>query len=126
MGLVCPKCSETNMKIVSQIQLPPDSRSDEVSVQILKCKKCNFKGLAVYEESRRGPLDDESIHHRVFNVSETLLREIKEKISLCPTPKKINCKCMTHFELKKKDNLGRTILINDLNDFESFEICFRT
>jgi hypothetical protein len=125
MGLICPKCSDTNMKITSQIQLPPDSRSDEVSVQILKCKKCNFEGLAVYEESRRGSLNDESIHHRGYKVSKTLLKEAKEKITHCPTPKNSKCKCSTYIQLKKKNNLGRTMFINDLNHFESFEILFR-
>lgn len=126
MGLVCPKCSRSNMKIMSQIELPPDSRSDEVSLQIIKCTKCDFEGLAVYEESRRGSLEDESIHHRGYKVSKTLLREIKEKISNCPSPKNSNCKCMVHFELKKKDNLERTVIINELNDFESFEILCRS
>jgi len=73
MEFVCPKCLGASMKITSSIELPPDSRSDEITVQTLKCSKCGFAGLGIYEESRRRRLDSESFHHHGYHMDDSAL-----------------------------------------------------
>jgi hypothetical protein len=69
------------MKISSKIKLPPDNRSDEIAVQILTCSKCNFQGIAVYEESRRGSFDYDSFSHQGYFVASDLLNDVKDVIN---------------------------------------------
>ena len=63
MAFVCPEChTSESLRITRSLELPPDSRSDEITLQIIRCSSCRFAGVAVYEESRRGRLDDETRH----------------------------------------------------------------
>jgi hypothetical protein len=59
MSFVGPECHANSLAITQSIELPPDGRSDEISLQIVACQACGFAGTAVYEESRRGALDSE-------------------------------------------------------------------
>jgi hypothetical protein len=107
--LICPKCNADTLKIVSSIELPPDSRSDEIAVQITGCSRCNFIGLAVYEESRRGSLINELFTHRGYNVSPTALETIQQKIAQCPNPRNSKCHCKVHHTMGRADSDGRWI-----------------
>jgi hypothetical protein len=95
------------MRITRAIELPPDNRSDEIMLQIVKCDRCRFEALAVYEESRRGALDDESIDHRGYYVSKADLKVVKSRISECPRPRDSRCLCQAHKQLGSKDKYGR-------------------
>ncbi len=68
MPFQCPECSTKTLKITHKLELPPDSRSDEITLQIIECSGCGFGGIAVYEESRRGALDDDSFDHTGYRV----------------------------------------------------------
>ena len=84
MGLLCPKCLDYSLNIEDKLELPPDSRSDEITLQIIKCKKCSFEGVAVYEESRRGNLDDYSYNHTGYELPTSSLNQIKRDLSKKP------------------------------------------
>ena len=81
MEFICPRCRGVSMKITSNIDLPPDSRSDEVSIQIIKCSKCGFAGLGIHEETRRGKLDSESVNHRGYYLDDSTLASLEKRIS---------------------------------------------
>ena len=95
------------MQINESIELPPDSRSDEISVQILKCLKCGFNALGVYEESRRGNLDSESIDHRGYYVDDATIASIEKMIGQCPEPQKSVCRCRIHRSFSRVNKFGR-------------------
>ena len=57
MSFVCPECRGASLEIGPRMQLPSDSRSDDIAVQVLQCARCDFRGVAIYEESRRGASD---------------------------------------------------------------------
>jgi hypothetical protein len=95
------------MSISASIELPSDSRSDEITVQILKCPKCGFAGLGIYEETRRGRLDSEIVHHRGYYSNDSTLVSIEKMINQCPKPKKSNCKCRSHLSFCSVDEIGR-------------------
>ena len=60
MAFVCPECHMPGaLRITVSLQLPADSRSDDIALQIVECAHCQFKGIAIYEESRRGPLESD-------------------------------------------------------------------
>jgi len=108
MTFRCPECSTPGwMRITQTIELPPDSRSDEIMLQIVKCGRCRFEAVAVYEESRRGGLDDESVDHRGYYVSESDLKIVKDKVSQCPNPQNGRCRCRVHKQLGSRDKSGR-------------------
>ncbi len=108
LGFVCPEClTPTSLRIVSAIQLPADSRSDEIALQIVFCQRCGFEGVAVYEESRRGALDRETWEHIGYRVSATVISNLRDTLKRCPHPKDAGCSCTAHIILNSRDTNGR-------------------
>jgi len=69
MPFRCPDCLSPNgLEVGAAIQLPPDSRSDEFYLQLVRCRQCGFRGAAVYEESRRGALDADDWSHTGYHL----------------------------------------------------------
>ena len=121
MSFVCPECSTPKaLKITSTLELPPDSRSDEITVQVVECSRCNFAGIAVYEESRRGALDSESFEHTSYRIAAGDLHALRRAIAACPTPNKLACNCHTHQILGGKDASGRWNGLADLHYHDTF------
>jgi hypothetical protein len=107
LALVCPDCAARSLTITSSLELPPDSRSDEITLQVVRCTRCRFSAIAVYEESRRGGFDSESVDHRGFRVSADDVQAIEKTISACPRPRDPRCKCAAHRALGGRDAGGR-------------------
>ena len=123
MSFLCPDCSTAGtLKIVSRLELPPDSRSDEITLQIVQCSRCGFEGIAVYEESRRGAMGGESVDHRGYYVSESDLQELKQQMKKCPSPRNARCACAVHRRLGGKDASGRWDGLADIETARRFVI----
>jgi hypothetical protein len=120
--LICPECHSDALKIVMSIDLPPDSRSDEITVQTTGCEACGFTGLAIYEESRRGTLNRESVMHRGYYVSSAHLAKIQFLISQCPDHRNPHCKCKTHHMLGKVDMRGRWNGLDEMMNSRTYDI----
>lgn len=107
MSFVCPQCSgNDSLAILKAIELPPDSRSDEIALQVVACPKCGFEGLAVYQESRRGALDSESWEHTGYRVAREDLEAARNLIRICPDPSNVRCQCVAHQALGKTGDSG--------------------
>ena len=121
MAFVCPECIiRGSLKITHSMELPSDSRSDEIAVQIVECSHCKFRGAAVYEESRRGALDSESVDHRGYKVKKTDLKSLTDKIKACPDPKNARCQCPSHRSLSQTDSWGRWQGLADIEYQDTF------
>jgi hypothetical protein len=121
MALKCPSCSGSgSLYIASSIELPSDSRSDEITLQVVKCARCGFEGIAVYEESRRGSLDDDAFSHIAYRVSDADLQRLERAIHSCPRPRDPRCKCSAHRRLGRKDPGGRWSGLDDVDLQEAF------
>jgi len=107
------------------MELPPDTRSDEITLQILMCMSCGFNGLGVYEESRRGALDSESIDHRGYRVDSSLIKYLRGIMLRCPDPKNPRCACSSHSELKIVDRYGRWNWLNQNQHYGIFYLKFK-
>lgn len=110
MGFKCPNCSDYTLKITQNLDLPPDRDSDEISIQIIKCLKCNLETISVYKESRRGNLNEYSYQHTGYMLPQQELNKIKRHI-------RYNPKCFETY-----DESHRWIWINSQNPKESFPI----
>ncbi len=64
----CPACEEFKLEIKKSLDLGSDERSDEVAIQCVKCENCEFYGVTIYEESRRGARD--SFYHFGYEASK--------------------------------------------------------
>lgn len=127
MPFLCPECSTSqSLKINAKIELPPDSRSDEITLQIVECSRCRFAGIAVYEESRRGALDDESFSHVGYRVSARDLGTLKRTIAQCPEPNNWRCGCSAHQTLSKKDVGGRWNGLQGIECRERFKLILQS
>ena len=122
MTFICPRCCGISLKINSSIELPPENRSDEITVQTFRCSECGFAGLGIYEETRRGRLNSELVHHRCYYLEDSTLVSIEKMIRRCPKPKKSNCKCKSHLSFHKVDKYGRWNWFEKIPHKESFKL----
>jgi len=121
MSFLCPKCSHPGktLKTTNLIELPADARSDEITLQVVECAECSFKGIAVYEESRRGALDQDSFSHTGYSIANKDLDEIRRLLRSCPDPRNSRCECPAHKKLGKKDSRGYWIGIKQISKSDS-------
>lgn len=76
----CPECKHKTLRITQSLELGSDARSDERTIQAIECSGCGFKGIAIYEESRRGSFDSESWNHNGYKVSIEVFEEVSRAI----------------------------------------------
>jgi hypothetical protein len=108
MSFRCPQCLTRNsLEIALSIELLPDRRSDEISLQVVSCSACTFRGLAVYAESRYGRQDSESWDHIGYWVSPDAVESISAAIRSCPFPMNPRCTCAAHTSLGGQDVYGK-------------------
>jgi hypothetical protein len=110
------------LNIKDRIELPPDNRSDEITLQIVVCSRCRFSGIAIYEESRRGALNNDSYSHIGYRVNGKELRKLRKMIRRCPEPANRQCGCHVHQELGARDTSGRWIGIKEIQSEGEFEL----
>jgi hypothetical protein len=110
MSFQCPQCGgNKSLQVAKSIELPADARSDEISLQLLRCRECRYESLAIYEASSRGALASESIDHYGYRAERSVIRSISVLIDRCPNPKDAKCDCASHRELTVRDRFGRWI-----------------
>lgn len=122
MSFQCPECRSNTLQITSGIDLTRDSRSDEITLQVVRCSRCGFAGLAVYEESRRGSLFDESVDHRGYPVNAEDLAAIEKAIARCPDVGNWRCTCPTHQRLGRRNEAARWDGLSDVELGKRFEM----
>ena len=105
MPFTCPNCLSQTLAITYALDLPPDSRSDEITVQIVECEQCQFRAAAVYEESRRGR--SEAVAHIGYRLTHRIWRSLRDTIRKCPEPRNARCRCPSHRALNWTDRRGR-------------------
>ncbi len=104
MAFNCPRCDgHATLKINQTLELPPDARWDEITMQSISCRVCGFAGIAIYEESRHGALDSEIVHHTGYLTTEADTVAIRALLANCPDPGRALCPCPTHRELGSID-----------------------
>lgn len=108
MPFTCPECSASqSLRITSKLELPADSRSDEITLQVVECSGRGFPGIAVYEESHRGALDDDSFEHTGYRVDAGDLEALRAAIRACPSPENPRCECSAHRKYGRRDATAR-------------------
>lgn len=121
MSFNCPACGRQRTLVINRsITLPPDSRSDDIILQTLRCSACRFRGAAVYEESRRGSLDAESWDHRGYSLDEADWEWLSKTMARCPNPKDKRCRCEAHKALGGRDASGRWLMPESFSWQRSF------
>jgi len=122
MSFVCPDCLwPGSLKITHRLELPPDSAWDELTIQLVACTQCQFRGAALYRESRRGALDSEHWDHTGYRLGQVELQTLQQAIAACPTPARPRCNCATHRWLGYVDpQTGRWTGMSSLNWEASF------
>ena len=110
MGVLCPACDgRKELLIVSFLELPPDARSDEIRIQLWRCPVCDMTIVGIYEESRRGSWDSESIDHQGYCLAPSAWHILEQLIGKCPHPEDTKCRCEAHTQLNRRNEYGRWI-----------------
>jgi DNA-directed RNA polymerase subunit RPC12/RpoP len=107
MSFICPDCSGKRLRIACSLELAPDSWWDEITLQVVECPDCGFRGAAVCEESRRGALDSEAWNHWGVRLAEAPLRTLIKDVAACPEPRSSACRCAAHQKWGRTDATGR-------------------
>jgi hypothetical protein len=77
MSFICPRCKQYTLEIKKIAKAVLGPMDDEKSIQLVGCS-CGFKGVAVYEESRRGA--GSVFNHDGYMVPDELVDKLKEKM----------------------------------------------
>ena len=104
------------------MELPADSRSDEISLQVIACSNCDYKGLAVYQESRRGDLRSEAWEHTGYRVENKSVIMVDRLIRKCPQPGNSACSCRSHLVFRIYDQVGVWQGLKQINFIGSFQM----
>ena len=107
MAFTCPRCRGGALGITHRLELAPDARSDEITLQAVRCSGCGFEGLAVYEDSRRGALDSESYSHTGYEADRAGVSAFKAAVRRCPSRGDPRCTCAAHETYGQRDAGGR-------------------
>ena len=113
-SFICPRCEEPTLAISHALSLGADCRSDEIRIQAIACAACAFRGVAAYEESRRGSLDSESWDHRGSGLTQGEHDALVQLIEACPDPGNERCGCDSHNTLGQRDGRDRWMRLSGL------------
>jgi len=96
MNFECPACGAGSLAITCSIELPAElsSGSDELTLQTVACGICSFRGIAIYEESRRG--SSENVHHHCFAAAISEVDALSALVARCPARSRPRCSCEAH------------------------------
>jgi hypothetical protein len=119
MAYLCPKCTTPTLDTSEAIAFAADSRSDEITLSLLRCTRCGFRGAAVYEESRRGVLTAETWEYTGYRMGGDELAVLAEAIQCCPDSKNPNCRCPTHIILGRR-SYGRWVGLRGFDILDRF------
>jgi hypothetical protein len=72
------------VRITKRVDLGSDETFDEIAMQILSGDDDVAVGIATYEESRRGRMDDELWHHTAYFLDQSLLEKAVGLLSTAP------------------------------------------
>lgn len=100
-NFVCPMCKNNKLIIEKSIELGPDARNDENSLQAIKCGNCGFHGVAYYQESRRGA--GESWEHTGYPMQNKHFQQLLDQLNKCQSPSNSACRCKTHQDFRVKN-----------------------
>jgi hypothetical protein len=92
-----------SLEIFTSIELPPDRQAHEISLQVVCCNTCAFRGLAVYQEGRANIHESQSWQHIGYWVSPDAVDSVLSAIQSCPDRLNRDCKCVAHTSLGEKD-----------------------
>jgi hypothetical protein len=107
MPFRCPQClTRDGLDIYKSIELPPDRQSDEISLQVVACSVCKWRGLAVYSEGRGTRHGFDSWKHIGYWVSPDAVESVLAAIARCPDPHNRQCECAAHSALGQAELTG--------------------
>lgn len=96
-AFLCPRCNAPRLHITATMELGADDYSDERSVQLVECGACGLRGVALYEESRRG--SDARVHHEAYVPAG--LDRFTAAITRCAIPRDAACGCESHVAMRE-------------------------
>lgn len=120
MAFECPECGEPTLEIAAKLELPPDTGSDEIQVQLLDCPDCGFKAGGCYTESRRGAR--ESWSHVGYEMEEDDWHGLRTGFGVCPAPSDKRCGCRAHADFNIRNAQGHWLLPESFGLYRSFPI----
>lgn len=123
MPFRCPQClTLDSLDIRLSIELPPDRQTDEISLQVVECSTCNFRGLATYIEQRGSFPGAESWKHIGYWVSPDAVESVSAAIRSCPNTHNPKCECLAHTALGQKDLCGEWRGLLELKEGHTFSM----
>jgi len=114
------------MQMKAAIELPPDGRSDEITLSVCECPLCKAMAVTVYQESRRGSLDDDSSEVAGYRLQAKDYSLLVDLIGRCPARERKHCECSTHRILgrERPDGIWDGLTLNGITPAGYFDVEF--
>jgi len=106
MAWICPTCETPHLEAGEGLELPADALWDEISFRLAACSTCGFRAAAVYQESRRGSLEDDTWQHAGYSLDPSTYDLLRDMLRACPNPADKRCACPVHHQLGQTDPHG--------------------
>lgn len=103
-AFVCPVCRRGTFGISKTIELRPDARWSEITLQLLWCNTCHFEAIGVYKENNWGA--SEIVEHHGYQAPVLLRQRLGELIDGCPRRPDRSCDCASCSTLSATDGSG--------------------
>jgi len=103
-GFCCPECGEASLAITKAIELHPDARWNEITLQLLWCRGCDFEGVGVYKENNWGA--SEVVERHGYRTPISTRVRLSELIEQCPKRSDRRCECSSCATLSATDAQG--------------------
>lgn len=108
MAFECPSCHEArSLAVVKRVEVKPPAPSVETSVQLVECKDCHFKALALYQESGADAAESEVVSHRGYSLDAAGFEVLSQIIKDCPDRLNRRCRCPSHVKLDEFASSGK-------------------
>ena len=123
MSFQCPQCkAPQSLEIESSIQLFRGRCENEITLQTVECRRCQFAGAATYEEGRRGAADTRAWTHSGYFLDAADLHRLQSLILDCPNRQDPSCTCLAHLQLGSCDERGKWVGLEQFNPRQSFSM----
>lgn len=118
----CPGCKKHDALMIKlSVEIPEHTVFDDVDIQSIRCNNCKKSGMGIYEESRRGNLQDETVNHYGYWLDTESQLNLDQLLESCQNDKE---KEGSNLKLSKfyKDNFANSKIRLDLSTQFNIEI----
>ncbi len=101
---MCPSCQKPSLLVDLTFEVGKDTEWDQITLQVLRCKECDFTGLGLDCASFKS--GGEGRDHSGYPVNAILTKILSGLLRTCSKRRDPNCRCLAHRLVGRRDPAG--------------------